>query len=608
MRHFWVLVLTCALFLPVFAADEQSGETEKTNGETPKPTPIPRDTVIATYEDLKIDAGLFASLNGDALRNLARETEEVQKEALRSTLDRTLLMCLLTNEAKEEGVHERPDIAESLRQRKIDWLFTYFQSVYTRENFNPTEEEIQEYYNRHLDEFRETERYKFRHIFFKTVDEPSAKQEKALERAKQALAKLKEGADFVKVAEEYSESEKKGTIVGPFRVDEPDPQKRINPEIQKAVLALEPGRFSDIIKTKYGYEILRLEEYVKPEPKPLQRVRSQIVRELRGEFIEKSKREFKEKYMDEALTDWNPDIVDDPSAESADVICRVYGRPVTVGMYKALFKGYRGRSRQAELEENGRDEFIKEYLVLKMIAVNKAYERGLHERRPSIDRFKRFEIMGLFNAVMNERWDKYQEQHPITEEQIKEAYEEQKERLLEPRRAVAGEIIRWLPEHDETVMYEEYKAREAAKEPLLEALERIKAGEDFAAVAKDISEATTAADGGRVGVLDSRDSWRGRGFVSQLFRLKEGEVSEEPFEIEDGYALAYMFEELPQESMSLEESRARIRRMLLTRQRNEFWEQLMDKYIDSDRITIEEDILYRLAVPGALAAEEFYED
>ncbi len=607
MKRICILVFVCTLFIPVFAADE-AAEQPKESAETPKPTPIPRDTVVASQRDVQIDAGLFALLNGDALRNLGRETEEKQKEALHSMVDRSILMLMLTSEAKEQGVHQRPEIAEELRRSKLDWMFTYFQAVYLHNNFDPTLEEIQEYYDEHIDDFRETERFKFRHVFFKTVDEPPAKQEEALEQAKEALAKLKAGEDFVKVAEEYSDSEKKGTIAGPFKVDEPDPQKRLNPVIQEAVLALEPGQFSDIVKTKYGYEILRLEEYIPPEPRPLRRVRGQIERALRDQFIEKTKKEFTEKYLDDALTDWNPDIVEDSSAEDTAVICRVYGRPVTVGMYRSMFEGYRGQSRRAELQQIGRDEFIKEHLALKLVAVERAYEMGLDERRPSLDRFKRMEVLRLFNVEMNERWEKYQEDHPITEEMIKETYQEYKDRLLEPQEAKAREIFVELPEYDETVMYEEYKAREEAKEPLFEALARIEAGEDFAAVAKDISDATSAKDGGYIGVLDSHDTWRGRRFVSELFRLKEGETSKEPFEVDDGYALAHMIERLPRESQPLDETRTRVERMILTRQRNEFWEHLNDEYIDADKLKVNEEVLYRLPTPGSLVGEKFYED
>jgi len=65
---------------------------------------------------------------------------------------------------------------------------------------------------------------------------------------------------------------------------------KINPVIEKAALALEPGELSDVIPTKYGYEIIKLDTHVLPEPKPFEKVhstvRSTISREKYREFFD----------------------------------------------------------------------------------------------------------------------------------------------------------------------------------------------------------------------------------------------------------------------------------------------------------------------------------
>ena len=608
MKNLYVLALMCVLAVPGFASEGEVSDATAPQAIAPTPTPIARSAIVVSYHGHEISAGLFRALNLDDLQQLSREKQEGRQEGLQALVERTLLRALVAHEAKKSGGEKVPEVARSLREGKIDWLFQYYQRVYTRENFKPTDEDVRAYYEAHLDEFREREQFKFRHIFFKTIDQPPEKQEEALKRAQEALARLKAGEDFVKVANEYSDSEKKGAVVGPFYVDEEDSQKKINPLIQQAVLALNPGQTSDIFPTKYGYEILRLEEYVKPNPKPLEQVRYSIEQTLLDKFVEKSKSEFRQRYIDEALTDWNPGIIEDASAEEDAVICRVYGEPVTVSMYKGLFRGLARRTRESELQAKGRDEFIKELLVLKMIAYKKALDLGLDKRLPTLERMQSAEIQELFGYGINERWRAYVENNPITEEQTKQCYEENRDRLLAPRQAEVAEIFRRTPPFNKEVMYEQYKAQEAAKGALRKALERINAGEDFAAVAKEVSEATTAADGGYVGMVSASDQWRGYGFISEVFRLAEGGISTEPVEVQEGYALVHAIKFPPREPLPLEEARSRVERILLSRMQREFYQGLVNNLIHWDEVKIDQEVLAGMAVRSAIAPEQFYEE
>lgn len=610
MRKLYMVALLwlCLLVVPGFASEGEVSDATPQQVVPSRPTPIPRSAIVASYRGHDIPAGLFRTMNLDDLQDLSRESQETRKESLLTVVERTFLKILLADEAKKAGLDKDPEVAQVLREGKIDWLFRYFQAVYTHENFKPTQEDFQAYYEANPDSFREREQFKFRHIFFKTIDEPPEKQEEALRRAKEALERLKAGEDFAEIANEYSDSGKKGSVVGPFYLDEKDPQKRINPRIQEAVLALDPGQFSDVVPTKYGYEILRLEEYVKPASKPLARVRSSIERALRNEFVEKSVAAFREQYLDEALTDWNPGIVDDASAEADAVICRVFGEPVTVSMYRGLFRGLARRSRERDLQARGRDEFIKEYLVLKVIAHEKALDLGLDKRSVTLERLQNQEINELFSRSMNDLWQAYSKENPITDEVIRQCYEENRDRFLAPRQAEVAEIVRKIPPFDKEVLYEQFKAQEAARESLAKALERINAGEDFAAVAKEVSEATTAADGGYVGVVSAGDQRRGRGFIGEVFRLAEGGVSSEPVEVEGGYALVRVIKILPRDKLPLEAVRSRVDQILMGRMGREFYEELVNKHINMDEVKINQEVLDALAVRGAVAPERFYEE
>lgn len=88
-------------------------------------------------------------------------------------------------------------------------------------------------------------------------------EEQALKRGEEILQKLQSGADFARIAKEFSDdpgSKQNGGSLGAI----PRSQLFIfAPEFTKAVEALQPGQTSDLVKTQFGFHIIRLDS-VKP--------------------------------------------------------------------------------------------------------------------------------------------------------------------------------------------------------------------------------------------------------------------------------------------------------------------------------------------------------
>jgi peptidyl-prolyl cis-trans isomerase SurA len=86
--------------------------------------------------------------------------------------------------------------------------------------------------------------------------EISRTKEEALVRAKEALAKIRGGADFGTVAKEYSDcpSKENNGDLGTF------PAGRMIPEFSKALVGMKNGEISEPVETDFGYHVIKRNE------------------------------------------------------------------------------------------------------------------------------------------------------------------------------------------------------------------------------------------------------------------------------------------------------------------------------------------------------------
>jgi parvulin-like peptidyl-prolyl isomerase len=130
-----------------------------------------------------------------------------------------------------------------------------------------TDAEVQKFYDDHPQEFEEPEMVHVRHILFMTVDpqtrEPLADDVVAqkVKLANDVLAKARAGADFAKLAEQYSDdtaTKDNGGDLPPFARASADPRHAMVPEFEAAAFSLTNNQVSDLVKTVYGYHIIQL--------------------------------------------------------------------------------------------------------------------------------------------------------------------------------------------------------------------------------------------------------------------------------------------------------------------------------------------------------------
>jgi len=149
---------------------------------------------------------------------------------------------------------------ESLRlpeKRVVSHLLVDAESL--RARVTVTDRDLEAYYQEHRDEFKEDEQACASHILVKVKSDPAAKEGHAEAEAKKIaeglLAQVKAGGDFAEIAKKSSEDPGSGPGGGDLGCF---PRGRMVPQFDAAVFALAPGQTSELVRSSFGYHIIRL--------------------------------------------------------------------------------------------------------------------------------------------------------------------------------------------------------------------------------------------------------------------------------------------------------------------------------------------------------------
>ena len=157
------------------------------------------------------------------------------------------------------------------------------------EDIEPREEDIDDYYQAKIADFRVKKMYNASHILAhikpseieaEATDKEKQKQaeEKAKARVTELLEKVKAGADFGEVAKKHSDdpaSGAQGGSLGEF------PKGTMVSAFESALDKLEIGGISEPVLTPFGYHIIKLDDRKEERIKPLEEVREQVIQSLK---------------------------------------------------------------------------------------------------------------------------------------------------------------------------------------------------------------------------------------------------------------------------------------------------------------------------------------
>ena len=214
----------------------------------------------------------MAVADADLEREYTQRNEKVKLQVVALTADRFRDKVTVTD--ADVAAHFASHSAEYRRgeQRKIRYLLLDRDQARQKIVVPPTD--IQRYYNDNVQQYTTPEQVRASHILLETTGKNEADVKK---RAEEILKQVKSGADFAELAKKVSEdkgSKENGGDLDYFG------RGRMVPEFEEVAFKLPPGEISDLVKSQFGYHIIKVVDKRAGATRPLEEVRVQIQQQL----------------------------------------------------------------------------------------------------------------------------------------------------------------------------------------------------------------------------------------------------------------------------------------------------------------------------------------
>ena len=142
-----------------------------------------------------------------------------------------------------------------------------------RQTLQISDDVLKAQYMANIQQYEVPDQVHVEHILFKTVGQPDAAVEEIKKKAEEVLKEARKGAKFDELAQKYSEdpgSKDKGGDLGWIR------KGQTVPEFEKAAFSLQPGQISDLVRTQYGFHIIKVLEKQTAHTQPFEEVKDSI--------------------------------------------------------------------------------------------------------------------------------------------------------------------------------------------------------------------------------------------------------------------------------------------------------------------------------------------
>jgi len=160
-------------------------------------------------------------------------------------------------------------------KRKIRYAIVDVDRV--RQRTTVPEAEIEAFYTQNNAQYSTPEQVRASHILLKTEGKDEAAVRK---QAEEVLKRVKAGEDFAALAKQYSEDESNNAKGGDLDYFG---RGSMVPEFEQAAFGMKTGEISDLVKTSFGFHIIKVVDHKPALTRPLAEVRAEIEDQLKGQ-------------------------------------------------------------------------------------------------------------------------------------------------------------------------------------------------------------------------------------------------------------------------------------------------------------------------------------
>lgn len=141
-----------------------------------------------------------------------------------------------------------------------------------RQRAQVSDAEVRALYNERIANYQVPNRVHVEHILLKTIGKTDAEVEEIRKKAEDVLKQAKKGAKFEDLAKKYSEdaTKDKGGDLGWIE------QGQTVAEFEKAAFSLPKGAVSDLVKTQFGFHVIKVIDRENAHTKPFEEVRDTL--------------------------------------------------------------------------------------------------------------------------------------------------------------------------------------------------------------------------------------------------------------------------------------------------------------------------------------------
>jgi len=142
-----------------------------------------------------------------------------------------------------------------------------------RQTAQISDDELKAQYQQNIQQYQVPNRVHVEHILLMTVSKTDAEVEEIRQKAEDVLQQAKKGAKFEDLAKKYSEdpgTKDKSGDLGWIT------QGQTVAEFEKTAFGLDKGKISDLVKTQYGFHIIKVLEKETAHTKPFDEVKDSI--------------------------------------------------------------------------------------------------------------------------------------------------------------------------------------------------------------------------------------------------------------------------------------------------------------------------------------------